>query len=268
MINRFGLAVAGVAIASAVEWAPSPAAAQTASKSEAQMQALIRAYPAALAGLDINAIIWKDGTRTLFDDGTPSKPIETLLASPDLKDMFHWPYPWGRPGAPPLRNNDPGRVRNEAFFARIYGDCRKGEVVPQLVDVIWLPKTWGKAVKFTRTNGASDALAKVSAELDQLPARFLEFLKPTGGAYNCRPIAGTRQISAHGFGIAIDINTKHSAYWRWTGADKGGLFPYRNAIPFEIVEIFEKHGFIWGGKWYHYDTMHFEYRPELLPRAP
>ncbi|MEJ2663631.1 MAG: M15 family metallopeptidase, partial [Spirochaetia bacterium] len=27
---------------------------------------------------------------------------------------------------------------------------------------------------------------------------------------------------------------------------------------------FEKYGFIWGGKWYHYDTMHFEYRPELL----
>ena len=32
----------------------------------------------------------------------------------------------------------------------------------------------------------------------------------------------------------------------------------------EVVEIFEKYGFIWGGKWYHYDTMHFEYRPELL----
>ena len=30
------------------------------------------------------------------------------------------------------------------------------------------------------------------------------------------------------------------------------------------LEIFERHGFIWGGKWYHYDTMHFEYRPELL----
>ena len=35
--------------------------------------------------------------------------------------------------------------------------------------------------------------------------------------------------------------------------------------PHKIVEIFERHGFIWGGKWYHYDTMHFEYRPELLP---
>ncbi len=32
----------------------------------------------------------------------------------------------------------------------------------------------------------------------------------------------------------------------------------------EIVRIFEKHGFIWGGRWYHYDTMHFEYRPELV----
>ena len=31
-----------------------------------------------------------------------------------------------------------------------------------------------------------------------------------------------------------------------------------------IARIFETHGFIWGGAWYHYDTMHFEYRPELL----
>jgi hypothetical protein len=30
------------------------------------------------------------------------------------------------------------------------------------------------------------------------------------------------------------------------------------------VDIFERHGFIWGGKWGHFDTMHFEYRPELL----
>jgi len=40
-----------------------------------------------------------------------------------------------------------------------------------------------------------------------------------------------------------------------------------NEIPWEIVHIFEKHGFIWGGKWYHYDTMHFEYRPEMIAPA-
>jgi hypothetical protein len=30
-------------------------------------------------------------------------------------------------------------------------------------------------------------------------------------------------------------------------------------------QVLEKHGFIWGGKWYHFDTMHLEHRPELLP---
>nr|WP_310556777.1 M15 family metallopeptidase [Flavobacterium sp.] len=35
-------------------------------------------------------------------------------------------------------------------------------------------------------------------------------------------------------------------------------------MPQKIVAIFEKYGFIWGGNWTHYDTMHFEYRPELI----
>src|SRR3569623_1717748 len=35
--------------------------------------------------------------------------------------------------------------------------------------------------------------------------------------------------------------------------------------PARNVAIFERHGFIWGGRWSHFDTMHFEYRPELLP---
>jgi hypothetical protein len=75
-------------------------------------------------------------------------------------------------------------------------------------------------------------------------------------------------MSMHSFGMTIDINVSYSNYWRWSVRDKSEdsptLIPYKNRIPVEIVEIFEKHGFIWGGKWYHYDTMHFEYRPELL----
>ena len=38
-----------------------------------------------------------------------------------------------------------------------------------------------------------------------------------------------------------------------------------NRIPPDIVAAFERHGFIWGGRWMHFDTMHFEFRPELLP---
>lgn len=40
---------------------------------------------------------------------------------------------------------------------------------------------------------------------------------------------------------------------------------YANRIPLEIVGVFEKYGFVWGGRWYHFDTMHFEYRPEINP---
>ncbi len=54
------------------------------------------------------------------------------------------------------------------------------------------------------------------------------------------------------------ISTPPSLYWLWR---KGG---YRNRILYEIVEIFERHGFIWGGKWGHFDTLHFEYRPEFF----
>ena len=159
---------------------------------------------------------------------------------------------------------DPGRVRHEAFFNKIYGDCRKGETQANLVDVVWLPRKWGKALKVTRINGVDEALRRVSNELDALPAKFDAYLHPAAGTFNCRPIAGTKRQSVHGHGIAIDIALKHAHYWQWTksGGDK---LVWRNKIPLEIVEIFEKHGFIWGGRWYHYDTMHFEYRPELLP---
>ncbi|MCK5249849.1 MAG: M15 family metallopeptidase, partial [Spirochaetaceae bacterium] len=34
--------------------------------------------------------------------------------------------------------------------------------------------------------------------------------------------------------------------------------------PEAVVEAFEKNGFIWGGKWFLFDQIHFEYRPELI----
>lgn len=67
-------------------------------------------------------------------------------------------------------------------------------------------------------------------------------------------------MSAHSYGAAIDINTAVSDYWRRAGK----AARWKNRIPGEIAEVFERHGFIWGAEWHHFDTMHFEYRPELL----
>ena len=73
-------------------------------------------------------------------------------------------------------------------------------------------------------------------------------------------------MSNHSFGTAIDLNVKKSAYWKWDPPAKLATFS-RKDWPTELIEIFERHGFVWGGKWWHYDTMHFEYRPELIAFA-
>lgn len=224
---------------------------------------LVQAYPDHFTGVDGVELVWRDGTRTRIDDGLGEKPFEDLLAKPDLQDIFAIPYPAGEPGPPPV-NSDPGRARPQAFFDRMYGDCRKGEVMRNLVEIAWMPSRGGKKLRVTRVNGVADKLKAVSAELEKLPRDFDIYLNPVAGTYACRTIAGTSRLSTHGHGLAIDLAIKHSHYWRWSKPDGQGFYVWRNAIPFEIVRIFERHGFIWGGRWYHYDTMHFEYRPELL----
>ena len=224
---------------------------------------LAQAYPDFIVGSDGGNIVWRDGKQMVFDDGVRGKDFETLLNSPSVRDMFYARYPLGTKLNPPAKDIDPGRVRNEAFFDRMYGDCTAGGVVADLTSITWLPKKWGKPVSVTKVNGVDKQLSKVSQELDGLPARFDKYLS-SSATFNCRMIAGTKRKSNHGSASAIDINAKYGSYWRWDKPDAKGLYRWKNNIPTEIVEIFEEHGFIWGGKWYHYDTLHFEYRPELL----
>ena len=229
-----------------------------------KLDALIAAYPEYLSHHDGKILVWHDGTQMQISDGRTNKRFEDLLNSPDIDDMFTFEYPAGaEPNAPDL-NEDPGRIRYEPLFVKMYGDCRKGEVAKKMRTVRWLPTHGGGNLQVTTVNGVAEALEKVSAELDKLPDRLVRFLIPAGGTYNCRVIAGTRRYSAHAFGAAIDINVKSAHYWLWTQPDAKNRYQWRNQIPLEIIDIFEKHGFIWGGRWYHFDTMHFEYRPEFF----
>jgi hypothetical protein len=235
---------------------------------DADRARILAAYPQALERIDGNDLVWRDGTRMPIDDGKGEKAFGQWLEAPDITDIFSIPYPAGADPTPPNVNVDPGRARTGAFFDKVYGDCRKGEVEKNLVRVDWLPKRSKQRLPFNSVNGAAAALAAVSRELDGLPASFDVFLIPSAGTYNCRVIAGTNRVSAHGHGIAIDIALKRSDYWRNAEPATDGRVTFKNQIPMDIVRIFEKHGFIWGGRWYHYDTMHFEYRPELLGVSP
>ncbi|HEY2616880.1 MAG TPA: M15 family metallopeptidase [Acetobacteraceae bacterium] len=232
----------------------------------ASMDDLLRAYPNALAGFDGTNLIWRDGTRMPVDDGRHDKDMEEQLRNGSILDQLRLTYPAGAPLLPSPQQ-DPGRVRNRAFFDRMYGDCKAGQVAPKLVPVVWLPNTWGHVVRITSVNGVDRELAAISRELDELPAEDKKYLYPLGGTYVCRSVADTGATSMHAWGAAIDINLAFSDYWLWHRSG-GGNPAHVNRIPPEIVAVFERHGFIWGGRWAHYDTMHFEYRPELLGYRP
>jgi phage baseplate assembly protein gpV len=223
------------------------------------LQKLVKAYPDFLDSADENTLYWKDGTAMVYDDGIQNKTHDEKLDNPDLEDMMSQEYTKGRDwNSPPAENFEPGRIRHEPFFKKMYGGS-SSEVQRKLITIQWVSALANVSVQFTSVNGAADKLKEVSDELEKLSPEFHKYIIKTAGTFNWRFIAGTKRLSNHSFGAAIDINTKYSDYWQWNGS-----MTYRNQIPMEIVEIFEKHGFIWGGKWYHYDTMHFEYRPELL----
>jgi hypothetical protein len=198
-----------------------------------------------------------DGAHIPVHDGK-TKTFEQRLANPDIEDLFRIPYRAGPILPVDTVDQDPGRVRIEAILAATYGGAR---VARQQVRTRFL----GHAVRVHRK--IAPALARVEQRLARALAadtRVSLFLSRLSGGFAERKIAGTDRVSAHAFGIAIDLDSSRSDYWRW---QRDRPLRWRNHIPQGIVVAFEAEGFIWGGRWYHFDTMHFEYRPELLDPA-
>src|SRR5271155_5657403 len=133
---------------------------------------LVAAYPDALAGHDDKVLRWRDGTVMPLSDGAAGKTFPELLRHASIVDQLGIPYPSGALAKPPSVNADPGRFRNTAFFAKMYGDCQKGEVEPRLASLDWLPKTWGKPIHIASVNGVDAQLRAVSAEIDALPDKI------------------------------------------------------------------------------------------------
>ncbi len=230
---------------------------KTADRIRPDLDALVAAYPDHLTGHDDHFLIWRNGMRTPLGERSARRTAAEILAKPTIIDLFAWPYPLGHAPAEP--QGDPGRARPEALFTGMYGDCAKGEVQRELVDVRWVD---GHTLRFTKVNGAASALEAVARDLERLGPDVAKYLWPTSGTFNCRPIAGTTSPSMHGYGAAIDLASRYGAYWRW-----GPKPDTSRSIPTSIVSVFEKHGFIWGGKWAHFDSFHFEYRPEIIRAA-
>jgi hypothetical protein len=231
------------------------------------LTALAAAYPKALQALEMGSdqrlLVCLAGQKFIYDDGI-AKTFDERLDHPDIEDIFYQAYPLANPTDRLPKDFDPGRYRVEALFMALYGDSESA-VARNCVVVEFC----GNSVKFNVRYGAADALRAVSADLTPLLAQKPElrsYVDKLAGTFNWRKVAGTERLSNHSFATAIDLNAQKAAYWRWQSPTQMETFSRRN-WPTEIIETFERHGFIWGGKWWHFDTMHFEYRPEIIAYA-
>lgn len=100
-------------------------------------------------------------------------------------------------------------------------------------------------------------------------------LANNSSAFNFRFIGGTRQLSNHSMGCAVDINPLYNPYVkvRRDGslrvspkaarpyADRKGKFPYKITADDLCCRLFKQYGFTWGGDWRSLkDYQHFERR--------
>ncbi len=227
-----------------------------------RLDLLVRSYPDTLSHHTEGMLYFHGGGEPMRIDDGLIKTHPEALANADIDDMLDQIYPLGPCAFEPPHNFDPGRIRSGKLMKRLYGGNR-ASVSNRLKRLDW----FGRNVRVTSVHGVDKALARVRDDLSKLPVRHIKPARKSSGTFNWRKIAGTNRLSVHSFAAAIDINNKYADYWRWAGGKPGNVPKYKNRIPLEIVAIFEKHGFIWGGRWYHFDTMHFEYRPEMIAIA-
>lgn len=207
-------------------------------------------------------LVMKSGDKILYDD-KKQKTFDEKMSGADLEDSLEIAYPLTGYTTLPKDNYDPGRIRPYALFNDIYGGSEKAVKVNLVNADIGTQK-----VAFNKQNGASKALEAVFKELNALCAKDADIkssVYPLSGTFNYRYISGTELYSMHSYGVAIDLNASKNPSFRTITRAQGQK--RLDSFPRQIVQVFEDHGFIWGGKWAHFDIMHFEYRPEILFKA-
>jgi len=208
------------------------------------------------------SIVLKDGTTFPYHTNSKKESWNEKINNADLSMQLIQQYQTGKIDIHPPYLFDPGRLRYQPFFEALYGK-NKQEIEKNLVQIEWPTSKGNMKIFINKIAGIDKKLYLVGQEIAKLP-QHERIWGDNPSTYYYRTIRDTNRLSMHSFGIAIDISPSHAEYWKNEAKDEMAKINYKNSVPLSIVQIFEKHGFIWGGRWYHYDTMHFEYRPELL----
>ena len=259
---------------------------ETPSRAEAVFRAIAEAYPDRTGGiefLDGNWVLQVYGESFYYADGRllPA-PLRDRANEYAPQPFYNYPEdlpPWQLPTAEEsarikeqetLRRQNPPK-RSQHFYDTLWRSHSRDESWERVKQIRFLGHPVMVHYSILTQLSLVEAQILKDSQTSAAVRQWINNIKTIDG-WNWRNISDTESRSYHAYGAAIDFLPKSlgglETYWLWTSRafPEWWLIPYskRYHPPEQVIKAFESFGFIWGGKWRYYDTMHFEYRPEIL----
>ena len=255
-------------------------------RAEEVMKALAAAYPQRIEKAEFRNGDWAvllRGTWYYYAEGKLLP--ENLLASaasynpqPFYRYQSELP-PWKEPAPEEAarysdmannRSRNPLR-RSQHFFDALWRISNRDESYQRVKSINFLGKSVMVHYSILEELSLVEEQILAAAKTDPQVQNWVNNINTMEG-WNWRNIADMQSRSFHSYGAAVDILPKSlggkETYWLWAirkRADWWNVsYNERFHPPSAVIKAFEKYGFIWGGKWLFFDTMHFEYRPEIF----
>jgi hypothetical protein len=259
---------------------------QTGDRAEQVMKALFAAYPKQIERVEFRNGDWALYLRGnwFYYAGGRILP-ENLLGSAAsinpqpfynyLKELPVWKTPTAEEAArykemANNRNQTPLR-RSPHFFDTLWRINNRSEADQRVKTIRFLGKSVNVHYLIMENLALVEEQILAAAKADPQVQSWINGINTLEG-WTWRDIAQTQSRSFHAYGLAVDLLPKSlggkETYWIWASQKKPEWwnisYNERYHPPAAVVKAFETYGFVWGGKWLYFDTMHFEYRPEIL----
>ena len=257
------------------------------SRAEQIMKSLTNAYPLQIESVEFRnddwAVLLRD-TWYYYCDGKllPQNLISNSSNYSPQPFLSNYPAElpqWEKPGQEESlrflnmtnnRNQNPPR-RSPLFFDDLWRAHNQGEAYERVKTIRFLGKPVTVHYLVMENLALVEEHILAAARTEPQVQVWVDNISSLEG-WSWRNIADTQSRSYHSYGLAIDIIPKSyggkDTYWLWTSRYRQDWwnvsYNERFHPPAAVIKAFEKFGFIWGGKWLYFDTMHFEYRPEIL----
>jgi len=256
-------------------------------RAERSMRAIKQAYPEHIEKVEFRnddwALFMKDKWY-YFAEGRmlPENMLESTINYRSYQ-FYHYPAelpPWTKRSEEEIarfnswtsNRRQQTQLRRSSFFLDdLWQAGTRAEAERRLVRITFLGRP-ARVHQFIQGKfSAVEARIQAAAKVDPVVQTWINNIG-TLESYGWRNIADTQARSYHSYGLAVDILPRNlgnrQTYWLWTSQYRSDWYNVsyneRYHPPAAVISAFEANGFVWGGKWPMFDTMHFEYRPEIL----